>query len=103
MNVPDNSKFESMVKNRPSSSLIPSVNKRLIAQYLGRTTFAAGSFALLGIIFITTTHPVNHHLYRTRQELTNLSKRYTQGHQCPRDGVRKIGIRQNHHRYNSIM
>ena len=52
MNIPNNSKFESMVKNRPSSSLIPSVNKRLIAQYLGRTTFAVGSFALLGIIFI---------------------------------------------------
>lgn len=52
MNIPDNSKFESMVRNRPSSSLIPSVNKRLVAQYLGRTTFATVSFGLLGIIFL---------------------------------------------------
>ena len=50
MNVQDNSKFEQMVRNRPSATL--PVNKRLVAQYYGRSAFAGVSFALISGIFI---------------------------------------------------
>lgn len=52
MNIQDNSKFEQMVKNRPSASVLPSINKRLLAQYLGRSSFSVASFALIGGIFL---------------------------------------------------
>ena len=52
MNIPDNSKFEQMVKNRPSASILPSINKRLLSQFLGRSSFATASFVLFGGIFI---------------------------------------------------
>ena len=52
MNIPDNSKFEQMIKNRPPSSLLPSVNKRLVSQYLARSTFAGVSFFILSGVFV---------------------------------------------------
>lgn len=52
MNIPDNAKFERMVQNRPSASILPSVNRRLIAQYQGRTIFAVGTLGLLGTILL---------------------------------------------------
>jgi len=48
-NIPDNSKFEAMVKNRPSLSIIPSVNKRIISQYIGRNIFTLSAIFVLGI------------------------------------------------------
>ena len=47
MNIQDNSKFEQMVKNRPPSTAMPVANKRLVAQYLARSTFAGGCFFVL--------------------------------------------------------
>jgi hypothetical protein len=47
MNIQDNSKFEQMVRNRPAASILPPVNRRLIAQRLGRTVFASTSLTLL--------------------------------------------------------
>ena len=52
MNIPDNSKFEQMIKNRPSASLIPGVNKRLLAQRLARTGFAVTIVGLTGFILV---------------------------------------------------
>lgn len=52
MNIQDNSKFEHMVRNRPPASILPSVNKRLLGQYLGRSTFTGISFVLIGSLFI---------------------------------------------------
>ena len=52
MNITDNSKFEQMIKNRPSSSLLPAVNKRLVSQYLARSTFAGGCFLVLTGVFV---------------------------------------------------
>ena len=52
MNIPDNSKFEQMVRNRPPASILPTVNKRLVSQYLGRTMFGVTAFGLTGAIFL---------------------------------------------------
>ena len=52
MNITDNSKFEKMIKNRPSTALLPSVNKRLVSQYLARSTFAGVSFVILSGVFV---------------------------------------------------
>lgn len=52
MNIQDNSKFEKMVRNRPPASILPSANKRLVAQYLGRSVFAATAFAALGSVLL---------------------------------------------------
>ena len=38
-NFQDNSKFISMIKNRPELAAIPAVNKRIIAQKVGITGF----------------------------------------------------------------
>ena len=52
MNIPDNAKFERMVQNRPPVSILPAVNRRLLAQYKARTIFAVGAFSLLGLILM---------------------------------------------------
>jgi len=52
MNIPDNSKFERMVSNRPPVSILPTVNKRLISQFTARSLFAAGVLAAFGGIFL---------------------------------------------------
>ena len=52
MNIPDNSKFEKMVKNRPPLSILPTVNKRIVSQYLARNIYFQTAFALTGAIFI---------------------------------------------------
>ena len=52
MNVPDNSKFQQMVKNRPPLSILPAPNKRLISQYMARTSFTVGVLAFAGSIFV---------------------------------------------------
>ena len=52
MNIPDNSKFEQMVKNRPPQNILPPVNKRLIAQYFGRNIYFVSAFGLFGLIFL---------------------------------------------------
>lgn len=52
MNIPDNSKFEQMVRNRPPLSILPTVNKRVISQYLARNLYMGGAFALTCSIFL---------------------------------------------------
>ena len=52
MSIPDNSKFERMISNRPPLSILPSVNKRIVSQYIARSFFAKGALLLLGPIFI---------------------------------------------------
>jgi hypothetical protein len=52
MNIPDNSKFESMVSNRPPLSVAPAVNKRLISQYFGRNLYFFTAAGLFGFIFL---------------------------------------------------
>ena len=52
MNIPDNSKFERMVSNRPPLSIAPPANKRLISQYFGRNVYFLTSAGLLGFIFL---------------------------------------------------
>ena len=52
MNVQDNTIFENMVKNRPAASVIPSVNKRLLAQRFARTGFAVTVVGLTASIFL---------------------------------------------------
>jgi len=52
MNIPDNSKFEQMVKNRPPQSILPPVNKRLISQYFARNIYFGITFGLLGLTFL---------------------------------------------------
>jgi hypothetical protein len=41
-----------MVKNRPPASILPPVNKRLIAQYIGRNVFALGALGFGSLIFL---------------------------------------------------
>ena len=45
MNIPDNTKFERMIQNRPPASILPSVNKRLLSQFKARTIFTTAAFA----------------------------------------------------------
>lgn len=52
MNIPDNSKYEQMIRNRPAVSQLPAINKRLVSQYFGRTFFYASSFFLIGTLFL---------------------------------------------------
>jgi hypothetical protein len=52
MNIPDNSKFEKMVNNRPPLSILPQVNKRIVAQYLARNVYLKVAFFLTGSIFL---------------------------------------------------
>lgn len=52
MNIPDNSKFEKMVSNRPPASILPAINKRLISQRIARTAFSVGVVGLLGSIYL---------------------------------------------------
>ena len=46
------------------------------------------------------THQVNHNLYRSRQQLTHLSRRCTQGHQRQGEGDWKEGNNANQPMYN---
>ena len=43
-NIPDNSKYERMIKNRPNLSIVPKPNKRLISQMVGRSLFINAAF-----------------------------------------------------------
>lgn len=52
MNIPDNSKFEKMVRNRPPLSILPTINKRVVSQYLARNLFFQTAFFLTGAIFL---------------------------------------------------
>jgi hypothetical protein len=52
MNIPDNTKFENMVKNRPPVSILPAINKRLISQRILRMGFTFSAVALLGSIYL---------------------------------------------------
>lgn len=48
MNIPDQTKYEQMVKNRPPASILPTINKRLIGQRLARTVYGSTAFFLFG-------------------------------------------------------
>ena len=52
MSLPDNSKFEKLVRNRPPLSVLPPPNKRLVSQFLARSLFTTTSFILCGSIFL---------------------------------------------------
>lgn len=52
MNIPDNSKFEKMVRNRPPLSILPTVNKRIVSQFLARNIYFQTAFLLTGSIFL---------------------------------------------------
>ena len=52
MNIPDNSKYEAMLKNRPPIGILPKVNRRLIAQYFGRNFFAATAISFGALFFM---------------------------------------------------
>ena len=52
MSLPDNSKYERLVRNRPPLSVAPSVNKRLVSQYLARNLFFGGGILLMGGVFL---------------------------------------------------
>ena len=52
MNIPDNTKYENMVKNRPPLSILPQPNKRIVAQYLARNLYFKVAFFLTGSIFL---------------------------------------------------
>lgn len=52
MNIPDNTKFENMVKNRPPLSILPVANKRLLGQRIARTAYATTVFGLLGSVLL---------------------------------------------------
>lgn len=52
MNIPDHTKFENMMKNRPPVSILPDINKRLISQRIVRMGFTVSAVALLGSIFV---------------------------------------------------
>lgn len=52
MNIPDNSKFERMVKNRPPLSVLPQVNKRILSQYFARGIFTQGALVLFFSVFM---------------------------------------------------
>jgi hypothetical protein len=41
-----------MIKNRPSLSLIPNPNKRLISQYLARNLFTGGAVLLTSFVLL---------------------------------------------------
>jgi len=52
MNIPDNSKFETMVKNRPSLDILPSINKRILGQYHARNLYLNTTVALISGLFL---------------------------------------------------
>jgi hypothetical protein len=49
----DNSKFQKMIFNKPSLSLIPGVNKRIIAQSIGFNYFAVISIFSIGVLLFS--------------------------------------------------
>jgi hypothetical protein len=52
MNIPDNTKFENMVRNRPPLSILPAINKRILSQSLARSIFAVSAFGIASTIFV---------------------------------------------------
>jgi hypothetical protein len=52
MKIPDNSQFEAMIKNRPPLGILPSINKRIMAQYHARNFYLNTAVALIGGLFL---------------------------------------------------
>lgn len=89
MNIPDNSKFEKMVKNRPALSLLPPVNKRLVAQFMSRSFYMTAAFvsivSILGYKFVLNSNSIP--FLRTRKNFRFESDPYSGKVRCSYNDV----------------
>ena len=89
----DNSIQERMLKNKPSISIVPQVNKRIIAGRIGMgylLNFAVLSTSLI-FMYKLTTQTFSYQLYDTRKNFRFLSDPYSGKVSCQ---YRDIGYKQ---------
>ena len=84
MNIPDHTKYEQMIKNRPPLSAIPFSNKRLVSQYITRSLFTTAAVGLtIGILFYKFALSSNTALFvNSRKSFRFESDPYTEKVSC---------------------
>lgn len=80
----DESKYVRMIKNRPSVSLIPPPNRRILAQWVGTNVFGFSILAAIlgGIVLMEYRNQLSFRFYDTRKRFHFKSDPYSGNVSC---------------------